>query len=242
MQKAAQGVWFVALLGLLISCLAASWLLNAKFYYGYGLWYDWLSIDQHIQQFGPENYSKHGFELLPKAEHVRVFNDISQAVHQHGQGLADISYAYQGRTVPLLTKAEIIHLQDVANLIDQLEAAALVIAVFTAVLLVLLRNQSPPRWQTQLLLLLGLVAACTAVVLMIGATKVFYQLHIWIFPDDHQWFFYYQESLMSTLMKAPDLFAGIAVAILAGAILLQAVALVIIYQFVRTPPVGVQNG
>jgi len=38
-------------------------------------------------------------------------------------------------------------------------------------------------------------------------------LHVLIFPADHQWFFYYQDSLMSTLMKAPDLFAGIAVQI-----------------------------
>mgnify|MGYP007022672661 CR=1 FL=1 len=39
-----------------------------------------------------------------------------------------------------------------------------------------------------------------------------------------QWFFYYQESLMSTLMKAPDLFAGIAVQI--------ALLAVIIYGFI----------
>ena len=41
----------------------------------------------------------------------------------------------------------------------------------------------------------------------------FYALHEWIFPDNHQWFFYYQESLMTVLMKAPDLFGAISVLI-----------------------------
>lgn len=47
----------------------------------------------------------------------------------------------------------------------------------------------------------------------IGPTRVFYTLHEWVFPSDHQWMFSYQESLMTTLMKAPDLFAAIAVAV-----------------------------
>jgi hypothetical protein len=63
----------------------------------------------------------------------------------------------------------------------------------------------------------------------LGAKKVFYQLHVWIFPEGHQWFFYYQESLMSTLMKAPDLFAGIGIAIFLGAILLFVLMLLALY-------------
>jgi hypothetical protein len=51
----------------------------------------------------------------------------------------------------------------------------------------------------------------------VGWVEVFYAAHRWIFPDDHQWFFFYQESLMSTMMQAPDLFLyiGISMAILA---------------------------
>jgi hypothetical protein len=48
------------------------------------------------------------------------------------------------------------------------------------------------------------------VLVLFGPVNVFYKLHTWIFPADHQWFFYYQESLMTTLMKAPDIFGGIA--------------------------------
>ncbi len=47
-------------------------------------------------------------------------------------------------------------------------------------------------------------------VVVIGPVKVFYALHELLFPDGHQWFFYYQESLMSTMMKAPELFGWIA--------------------------------
>jgi hypothetical protein len=39
---------------------------------------------------------------------------------------------------------------------------------------------------------------------------VFYGLHTWIFPPGHAWFFYYQDSLMTMMMKAPELFAYIA--------------------------------
>ena len=53
----------------------------------------------------------------------------------------------------------------------------------------------------------------SAGLLTLGGKAVFYQLHIWIFPANHQWFFYYQDSLMSTMMKAPDLFAYIAISL-----------------------------
>jgi hypothetical protein len=34
-----------------------------------------------------------------------------------------------------------------------------------------------------------------------------------VFPPGHAWFFYYEDSLMTTLMQAPHLFGFIAVAI-----------------------------
>ena len=49
---------------------------------------------------------------------------------------------------------------------------------------------------------------------------MFYQFHIWLFPADHEWFFYWQDSLMSTLMKAPVLFGGIAVVLVGGTLVL----------------------
>ncbi len=46
--------------------------------------------------------------------------------------------------------------------------------------------------------------------MLIGPTKVFYWGHEVVFPENNQWFFYYEDSLMSTMMKAPALFGPIA--------------------------------
>ena len=63
---------------------------------------------------------------------------------------------------------------------------------------------------------------CGIVIFAVGAHDVFKAMHEMVFPDDHQWFFYYQDSLMTTLMKAPDIFFAIGAvwAILASVIYL----------------------
>jgi len=58
---------------------------------------------------------------------------------------------------------------------------------------------------------LAMVAVSGVAVVVIGPVKVFYAAHNAVFPPGHEWFFYYQDSLMTTLMKAPDLFGFIAV-------------------------------
>jgi len=47
----------------------------------------------------------------------------------------------------------------------------------------------------------------------VGEGGLFAWLHEQVFPPGHQWFFYYQESLMTTLMKAPHLFGPVALAL-----------------------------
>jgi hypothetical protein len=54
------------------------------------------------------------------------------------------------------------------------------------------------------------LAAIATATLLIGPVKAFYWLHTLVFPPGHEWFFYYEDSLMSTMMKAPDLFGYIA--------------------------------
>ena len=233
-MKKIQGLWFLTLLGGFITCLALGWLLQAKQDYSYGFWYDWYDIGAHIERFGPQNRYIAGLESLDKAGHVQLFDAISVAVHQHGQGLADIRFDRAGQSVALLRQAEITHLQDVANLIDVLYRASLVIGLATLLLLAgLLWQRTAPRWKQQLFWLLGVLAVTAAGVLIIGPKVVFYQLHVWIFPDNHQWFFYYQESLMSTLMKAPVLFGGIALAIIAGGILFFTLFVLLLQRMIR---------
>lgn len=233
-KKTQQALWFIALLGLFLSCLALSWQLNAKANYFYSFWYQALDLQQQIDTFGPQNNFKHGFELLSKQERIDAFNAIVKAVHQSGEGLTQITYSVQGHSVRLLTSDEILHLQDVANLIDTLENAAwLVLSLSLFLLVVLYHWRSKPQLSQQLYGVLGLVIAATALVVLIGAKEVFYQFHIWIFPPGHPWFFYYQDSLMSTMMKAPDLFAGIAVFILLGGVGLFLLALYLLNRLLR---------
>jgi hypothetical protein len=51
-----------------------------------------------------------------------------------------------------------------------------------------------------------LALSVIAILFIIGPRKSFHWIHTQIFPAGDQWFFYYQDSLMTTLMKAPDLF------------------------------------
>lgn len=216
-----QFVWFIALWGILLSSLALSWWFNAQTHYGYTYFYDFYNIAEHIEEFAPQNQYILGLEQLSKDEHVSLFNQISAAVHNHGQGLAAIQFKVGSKTQRLLHRAEVIHLQDVANLIDKLRVAAIIIIILTMILVFyLFKNKRKPKLKVQLLCLSLLLVFVVAMVFIVGPTNVFYQFHVWVFPDGHQWFFYYQESLMSTMMKAPDLFGGIAASIFLIALLL----------------------
>jgi hypothetical protein len=221
-----QGMWFVVLLMALVSALGLCWLALASQHYGFSLWYDWLDIGAHIQRYAPRNYFIAGLQDVDHAEHIRLFNAISEAVHSSGAGLANIYFDWHGKMQPLLRVPEIEHLQDVANLVDVMRLVtwgATGLAIAGCVFL-----RARPVWKVQLLMLGIMALVISAVVLILGPKAVFYQMHVWVFPPGHQWFFYYQESLMSTLMKAPDLFGAIAVAILVPGLLLFGVLLFIL--------------
>lgn len=221
LQQFGQLGWFVVLFSALLVAILTSWFALALWDYGFPFWYEFYSIGPHIDHFGPQNRYVSGLELLSASEHIRLFSEIVYSVHHHGAGLEDIRFMYQGDNQALLRDAEVVHLQDVANLIDSLRALLYVSAgVLIAGAPMLIWQGSRPSIRIQGLLLTGLVGAISAWVFIIGAKEAFYQVHVWIFPPDHDWFFYYQDSLMSTLMKAPYLFGGIAVVIVAGAAVL----------------------
>lgn len=205
-------LWPLLLTCHLLMVALVSWLLLAKVDFLYPLAYQLLDIEQHIQEYGPQNRYKSGFEHTPIDVHRQLFHEINRAVHQQGEGLADIRYELpSGDSDTLLRPPEVIHLQDVANLIDHLVVAGLTAALLWCVLLIY-------AWQQRLQLpsakkiLTGFTAALlalTLVTVVAGPTRVFYWLHTVIFPDEHEWFFFYEDSLMTTLMKAPDLFGVI---------------------------------
>lgn len=202
----------------LLALALLSWHLLAQVHFAYPAGYQLLKLDAHIAEFAPLNRYKDDFEFTSAQEHWRLFGEISDAVQNRGEGLADIRYSLKnGEPAALMHKAEIVHLQDVANLIDgfyRLGAAALVLWL----VLIALARQQQLRLPALKKVLAGFGAGLATIGLLVWIAEpknLFYWLHEQVFPAGHQWFFYYQDSLMTTLMKAPDIFAFIALLLVA---------------------------
>ncbi|MEH6448905.1 MAG: DUF1461 domain-containing protein [Oleispira sp.] len=222
-----NGRVFALLLLALVFSLYAAWMVNVQLGYGYSWLYEFYETEQHISRYAPQNKHRTGFETTSVAVHKEVFQQIVDSVHGNGVGLELISYQYQGQSIPLLHQAELIHLQDVANLINNIHYITwLCGGLFMVGLLAEYRHRRKHKSRASSLGILSvftlLMVVITGMFLIWGAKAIFYQMHIMIFPADHQWFFYYQDSLMSTLMKAPDLFAGITVQIVLLALIFYA--------------------
>lgn len=219
-----------ALLGWL-AAVWLSWLLLAQVNFLYPLWYDVLDLDAVIAHYGPENRYRAGFELTTRAERERLFSAIVTAIHADGAGLDELVY-HDSAGQPLdtlLTPPEIQHLHDVARLVAVLLPVGMVsgIAVVLLLLVTLARRAAPPVLSTVFGGLLAVLSLTVAGVLLYGPTQVFYHLHEQVFPPGHQWFFYYQDSLMTLMMKAPDLFGYIALVLVALSLLGLGIVLVL---------------
>ena len=214
--------WLCLILISFCLALGLSWMLLTPLNFGYQQLYSAIKIDQHIATYAPKNIHKQGFQLTDETERLRLFADIVISIHEHGAGLAELAYhsPQNQRIDSLLTQDEILHLEDVAILIDRMRVLLLVLsAVFLGLLIWLYRSrQSMPPFRSILLTATVVLLAIIAIILLIGPHKVFYQFHVWVFPVEHKWFFFYEESLMSSMMKAPDLFAYIAILLVALAL------------------------
>lgn len=206
--------WVVIAFGFVLLSLVVTWQVWAAGNFAYPMWYRVLAIDAHIAHYGPENHVRPAFQTTTDGERMRLFGEIVEAIQHQPQRLPELKYHRPDGSVigPLLRPAEIQHLRDVAGLIRAFRWVAVVGAVcalLLAAFAALRRWPLPPLRHFVLgaLLPAALVGVC---LLVFGPTQVFYALHRMIFPPGHQWFFYYQQSLMSMLMKAPDLFGGIA--------------------------------
>lgn len=211
----ASVMWAPLFLGLFLLSTAMSWYSLAAANFLYGVWHDYAGVAEHIGKYAPENRYKHGFENTTKQQRATMFKQIVVAVHNDGEDLEKIFYggATEDVAIPLLNEEEIVHLKDVARLVSIINPMAWVgMLLLISSLFVLHYGQvSFPGIKKILVNILILVTLAVVFVLVWGAKDFFYQLHIWIFPAEHKWFFYYQESLMSTMMMAPHMFAYIAV-------------------------------
>ncbi len=220
-------LWALFALALAIASLFVAWRALAAVDFAYPVLYDALGLGATIERYGPDNDVRPGFHRTTRAERERIFAAIAEAIRNDGAGLAKLRYrAPDGRVLGLvLTEAEVQHLNDVATLVRRFErvgwAALGALVALTATAGV--RRLRPPRARYFGAGAAVVVLGTATVVLALGPTDVFYWLHERVFPPDHQWFFYYQESLMSMMMRAPDLFGAIAVVWLALALAIAAV-------------------
>lgn len=197
----------------LLVALALSWLVLAAANFSYGFWHDYGGIGDAIDRYAPQNKFRSGFELTSKQQRETLFAGIVKAIHFAPEQLRTLQYKVEGHPQQtLLTEPEVVHLQDVARLIHVgawVMAGALLLWLGTIAFYVTWQ-QPLPSFKSQLLgtgiflLVMGLG------VWIVGPVDVFYLMHTWVFPEGHAWFFYYQESLMSTMMYAPVLFGWIA--------------------------------
>ena len=201
----------------LIVSLFLSWRITNQFDYFYPFLYEQISIENHINRFAPKNSKGHQhFEHTTNEERLALFSEIVYAINHDGEGLRQLTYSPPNHpSHKLLTEPEASHLEDVAKLFDTIFQLGLIVLAIWILLLVLGR-----LWKTFHLTFRKIIYASLLQALVIGlflaiATpyQVFYQLHKLIFPPNSKWFYYYHESLMATLMKAPDLFGYIAATI-----------------------------
>jgi uncharacterized membrane protein len=215
--------WPIFFISQLLALALISWHLVAQIHFAYPVGYKLLGLEQHIAQYAPINRNKEDFEFTTAKDHWRLFAEICDSIQNQGRGLADIRYTLQnGESRLLLHDREIIHLQDVANLVShfyQLGFISLIVWLCGLTFIYFRKPKLPPMIKVMASFLLG-IGIITAVVLLIGARDVFYWFHELVFPAGHQWFFYYQDSLMTTLMKAPHIFAFIAILLVTTLILL----------------------
>ena len=207
--------WLWLTLLTLVLSLGLSWVLLIPLDFAYPWFYEWIDIHRHIETFAPKNAFKADFVVTTDDERFRLFGLIVEAIHQQGIGLTSLTYHDQkGLAIDtLLNHDEVVHLQDVATLIERLKILLMIcIGLFVLILSwMAARSDALPSFGSIFLSVMLFIVVFVIGILLIGPYEVFYKLHMWIFPAEHKWFFYYEESLMSTMMKAPDLFAYIAI-------------------------------
>ena len=201
----------------LVAAVAIAWWAHSAVSFGYPLLYDALAIDEHIAEYAPQNEYRDGFARTSRAKRLALFGALVAAINQGGEGLEALSYrpSLTSGPIPLLRPAEVKHLRAVAGLVSALTVAGVAALIGFAGTLITMRwrgvrlSTSAPLLGLAAALGVGLLIAIVA--LDTGEDSWFAWAHEQLFGAGHQWFFYYQESLMTTLLKAPDLFLPLAV-------------------------------
>ena len=160
--------------------LFVSWLALSQVNFMYPWLYDLMSLDASIETYAPQNLYKKDFHLTSDEERFRLFGEIVTAINHKGVGLDEIRYHHsQGAVIDyLLRKPEVVHLQDVANLIERLRyfsfgVCILIVMTFAG----LYTTMNPRAFSAAKLFVVSLISSVFLVIgiLFYGAEKIFYQ-------------------------------------------------------------------
>ena len=214
---------------LFCTCLMFSWFVWSQNNFLFNQLYEYNQLEEHIEKYAPQNRNRDNFETTTKEDRVRVFGEIVDAINNNGFGLQDIVYMTDSGEIidKFLTNDEIDHLNDVSGLIKNInEANIYLIAILAAIILfcwIYKVRKAKYFWKPVSVFaaffnMIVLLAAGCSMVFAIGPQNVFYFLHEWFFADKAQWHFYFQDSLMTTLLPEP-IFGSIAVLLVTTAFL-----------------------
>ena len=236
------------LLCLWIISFSLSWYFLSHNNFYYATWYQLLDIDQTIKTYSPQNrFGKQNFVQTNAEQHELLFSEIVTAINNGGNNLKSISYKLNNVKMhdevnhyPLLTQAEVIHLKDVATIIGYIKRLFCLSVILVMISIgVVLRTKCMQAWtfQEQFRKTLVGVSLLLLATLLVGPKDFFYWLHEVVFPSNHQWFFYYQDSLMSTIMQAPNIFGPISILWISLAFVFQNI-LTVLFQCFTTRKVS----
>ena len=211
-------------------CLSISWHIFSQNNFLFGQLYEYNEIQEHVEKYAPQNRNRDNFDITTKTEHVRIFSEIVEAINNNGFGLDEIVYKTDdGKVIDkFLTEAEIEHLHDVSVLVKNANIANifLMLAFFGLILFFWVYKVIKGRYFWKPFSVLAaffnmyfLLTILGAAIFAIGPQNIFYILHELFFANKGQWYFYFQESLMTTLMPE-TIFASIAVLLVTIALLI----------------------
>ena len=212
---------------LLAVCLMLSWRALSETNFFFSQIYEYNGIEEQIAKYGPQNRNRNDFETTTKSERAKIFEEIVRSVNNGGQGLEDMCYRdASGKIIDtFLTQPEIDHLNDVARLITHLSGILSYLAAILGFLVMVfwigkswknIEIWRPYTVAKSFLSMLALLLVCCGMVLAVGPQRVFYALHEWIFAGMAPWHFYFQESLMTTMLTEP-LFGSISILLMVSA-------------------------
>jgi uncharacterized membrane protein len=197
-------------LNLLNSSIFLSWQFNRTSDYFYPFLYEQLDVSDHIDRYTPLNQFRKGYSDVGKQEHLRVFSELVDIIHNHGIGLKDIKYYdQQGEMVSsLLSDDEIEHLKELSVIFSTFSWIGLMsLAVIIVMVSLSLRGKFHiPRFKYPLIMKISAIFLVIMTLVIINFDRVFHLCHI-IFFNDSRWMFSANESLLVILTKSPEFFA-----------------------------------